>query len=263
MSRCTRPSALALVSLAAIGLAAATATADPPATGRITISPTMDPPGEVGGQAVPHDSRFKVRDADGNVVAEGGVDGAGDDHGNYQTANVDLPPGEYTVEVYYHTPGDRHAEGTRDYRGDQKVTVRPGRTSFHQVAIEPRTPAEHLADRMQDVEDQIREKEGEIENVEQDIANHRRNGEPVGESHTDMLEDLNEDLQGLRDRLRDMRERHAAMTGKKAPAQAAADAARDGATAGAKGAADAVRGLDVPRIPAPEGAGKPRPRGKY
>jgi len=63
-------------------LAFAFATAPSPAaaegeTGRLAITPTLDPPGEVGGQALPPDSRYKVRDADGDVVAEGGIDGSG------------------------------------------------------------------------------------------------------------------------------------------------------------------------------------------
>jgi len=243
-------------------LAGAPAAADPPPTGRIRITPTIDPPGEVGGQAVPHDSTFKVRDADGNVVAEGGVAGAGGDRGNYQTATVDLPPGEYTVEVYYHTPGDRHQEGTRDYRGDAKVKVRPGQTQLHQVDLDPRNPEEHLRDRIQDVEDQVAEKEKEIEDLEQDIANHRRNGEDVGEEHTDMLEDLNEDLGRLRGRLRTMGARLATMTGGKAPARAAADAAKDATTGAVRNAVEQLRGHDIPHHPKGEGAGK-KPQGQY
>jgi hypothetical protein len=262
MASIARPLACVCGALAGALLAAAPAVADPPATGRVTISPTIDPQGERSGQAVPHDSTFKIRDADGKVVAEGGVDGSGGNSGNYQTASVDLPPGEYTVEVYYHTPGDRHEEGTRDYRGDTKVTVRPGQTQLHQVTVEPRTPEEHLRDRIQDVEDQIDEKQDEIDDLEQDIANHRRKGEPVGEEHTDMLEDLNEDLDKLRDRHRDMQGQLAGMLAKNPAAQAAQDAAKEAATAGAKNAADAVQGQGIPRgAQHPEGGEQARPRG--
>jgi uncharacterized coiled-coil protein SlyX len=258
--------ALAAFVLAGV-FAAPTLAADPPATGRITITPTIDPPGEVGGQAVPHGSRFKIRNSDGKVVAEGGVDGSGGNRGNYQSASVDLPPGDYTVEVYYHTPGDRHEEGTRDYRGDREVKVEPGKTSLQQVEVEPRNPEEHLGDRIQDVEDQITEKDDAIEDLEQDIANHRRNGEPVGDEHTDMLDDLKEDKDALKARLRRMRARLAQMVAERRRQEAARNATKKGAMVGPKNPAGLTHGGEIPQIPhsnLPSGGSKaPRPRGKY
>lgn len=243
----TRVLALGLAVVALSWMPARPADADPPATGTIRITPTIDPPGQTGGQAVPHGSTFKVRDADGNVVAEGGIDGSGGNRGNYQTGEVDLPPGEYTVEIRYHTPGDRHSEGTRDYKGTKKVTVRPGRTALHQIEVEPRNPEQHLGDRIQDVEDLVDEKEAEIEDLEEDIRNHRRNGEPVGDEHTDMLDDLEDDLDSLKDRLRRMRRELRAMR-----------AARLGG--GGKGAANAVKDAVKPVPRMPQGQKSPGPK---
>jgi len=200
-------------------------------TGRIVITPTVDPPGEVGGQALPTGSRFKVRDAGGDVVAEGGIGGSGGDRGNYQSANVDLPPGPYTVEVYYHSAGDRHAEGTRDYKGTQTVNVRPGRTNLHQIRVDPRNPEQHLSDQIQHQEDALDDAEHAVKELEDDIARHRDNGEDVGQEHTDILDDRKKDVDTIKDRLRRMRRqlrdmRAARLRGAKAAGDAAADAAK-------------------------------------
>lgn len=174
-------------------------------TGRIAITPTIDPSGQGSGQALPTGSTFKVRDADGHVVAQGGIDGSGGDSGNFQTAYVDLPPGRYTVEVHYHSAGDRHAEGTRDYKGTESVNVRPGATDLHQIPVEPRNPQQHLSDRIQLQEDLLAEAEATVKELEEDIQRHRDNGEEVGEEHTDMLDDARDDVKTIQDRLRRMR----------------------------------------------------------
>jgi len=200
-------------------------------TGRIVITPTVDPPGEVGGQALPTGSRFKVRDAGGDVVAEGPIGGSGGDRGNFQSANVDLPPGQYTVEVYYHSAGDRHEEGTRDYKGTQTVNVREGGTDLHQIRVDPRNPEQHLSDQIQHQEDALDDAEDEVKDMEADIKRHRDAGEDVGQEHTDMLDDLKEDVDTIKDRLRRMRRqlrdmRAERLRGAKAAGDAAADAAK-------------------------------------
>jgi hypothetical protein len=202
-----RAAIVATVLLAIGALGAAPVGRADGATGRIAITPTIDPPGEVSGQALPSNSRFKVRDADGHVVAQGGIDGSGGDHGNYQTAYVDLPPGEYTVEIHYHSPGDRHAEGTRDYKGTKTVKVRPGATALHQIPVQPRNPAQHLSDRIQLQEDLLADAEATVRELEEDIRRHRDNGEEVGDEHTDMLDDAHDDVDTIEARLRRMRRR--------------------------------------------------------
>jgi len=218
--------------IALFALALATAASPAAAegeTGRLAITPTLDPPGQVSGQALPTDSRYKVRDANGDVVAEGGIGGSGGNRGNYQTAYVDLPPGPYTVEVYYHAAGDRHAEGTRDYKGTQTVNVREGKTDLHQIEVEPRNPEQHLSDQIQHQEDALDDAEHAVEDLEEDIRRHRANGEPVGDEHTDMLDDLNDDVDAIKDRLRRMRRQLRDLRGERLRRNEAGKAAIDGA----------------------------------
>jgi hypothetical protein len=217
----------------ALVLVFASAAAVPPAgaegTGRIAITPTIDPPGEVSDQALPTGSRYKVRDADGNVVAEGGIGGSGGNRGNFQTEYVDLPPGEYTVEVYYHSAGERHAEGTRDYKGTRKLDVSEGKTQATEVEVEPRNPEQHLSDQIQHQEDNLAEAEEAVKELEDDIARHRENGEPVGREHTDLLDDRNDDVDAIKDRLRRMRRQLRDMRAERLRRNAAGKAAADGA----------------------------------
>ena len=241
----------AALTLAALALAGVAPSASADGTGRITITPTIDPPGEVDSQAVPTGSRYKVRDSDGNVVAEGGISGSGGQRGNYQNETVDLPPGEYTVEVRHHGAGDRHAEGTRDYRGTHTVTVKEDTNSAVEVEVEPRNPEQHLGDQIQHQEDLLKKAEDAVTEMENDIAGHRRRGEDVGQEHTDMLDDLNDDVDAYKDRLRRMRRQ-------------LRDMRRQRLGGAGKGAADAAKGIRVPPVHRTQGGSKiPVKKGKY
>ena len=169
------------------------------ANGQVIIQPHL-----AGGQGrTPNnDVEYKVRDGDGNLVARGWISpGEGQN-----TATVDLPPGDYTVETY----SDRD-DGSR-IGGKEKVNVREGGTTGRQVEMDPLTPTEDLTEQVEDLEDRIEDLEDSIEHIEEDIAEHRRRGETDAvEDHQAEIERIRENIERKKRQLRRKRRELAAL----------------------------------------------------
>ncbi|MBW2444552.1 MAG: hypothetical protein JRG83_01370 [Deltaproteobacteria bacterium] len=169
----------------------------------LVIVPTIDRPGMQGDRSPGKGSgKYKIRDADGNLVAEGGIAGGGENESNPQPVTVDLPPGEYTVEVVY-DDGATHPEGTSQYGGTSEVTV-GGDGAAHpstEVEVEPLTEEEVLALRVEDAEDDLQETEEALEELEQDIVGHVNDGDDVSPEHLEMLKELKKKLRERKKRL--------------------------------------------------------------
>ena len=158
-----------------LALAISEAQADPK-PGKVTFTPTVDPEGQVSDQAPTTGGTYKIRDSRGHVVAEGPI-GRANDSGDYQPTTVELPAGDYSVDVHM-TGGQKHDEGTNAYKGSTKIfTVKPGQSVGHEVEMDPRDPIEHVEDQIEYWEDVLREHEKEMDFVAAHIRHHEQNGE--------------------------------------------------------------------------------------
>jgi hypothetical protein len=169
------------------------------AEGRVIIQPHL----EGGrGQTPNNDVEFKVRDSDGNLVSRGWIS-PGD---GQNTATVDLPPGDYTIETY----SDRD-DGSR-IGGKKDVKVEDGKTHGQQVELDPLTPQEDLQEQVEDLEDRIDDLEDQIEHIEEDIAEHKKNGEDDAvEQHEQEIDRLKENIERKQRQLRRKRAQLAAV----------------------------------------------------
>ena len=169
----------------------------------LVIIPTVDRPGMQGDRSPGKGSgKYRVRDGDGNLVAEGGIAGGGENESNPQPVTVDLPPGEYTVEVTY-DDGATHSEGTSQYGGTAQVTVGGDGAAnpATEVEVEPLNEEEVLANRVKDAKDDLQETEEALEELEEDITGHVDAGEDVSPEHAEMLKDLKKKLRERKKRL--------------------------------------------------------------
>jgi len=186
MTRAKRCFLGAVIAAAVLGLVAADVRAD----GSVTIQPHM-----TGGQGRPpkNDVEYKVRNGDGDLVARGWIS-PGD---GQNTASVDLPPGDYTVETY-----SDEDDGGR-IGGRAKVTVREGARNGLQVELRRLTPPEDLQEQVEDLEDRIDDLEDQIGHLETDIAEHRRRGEEdAADQHQEQIDDLRENIERKQRELR-------------------------------------------------------------